>query len=158
VTSRILSNGNFGINQPNPIEKIDVVGNGKFSGTVTASPATVSTELATLGQVNAVRPYKVYTALLSQSGTNAPVATVLENTLGGTVVWSRNNNGVYLGTLNSAFTSSKTALIATGGLDGLFIGGASNTVNNFAISVRDITGALSDNLLSNASIEIRVYN
>ena len=28
------------------------------------------------------RPYKVYTALLSQSGTNAPTAIVLENTLG----------------------------------------------------------------------------
>ena len=27
------------------------------------------------------RPYKVYTALLTQSGTDAPVATVLENTL-----------------------------------------------------------------------------
>lgn len=26
--------------------------------------------------------YKVYTALLTQSGTDAPVATVLENTLG----------------------------------------------------------------------------
>ena len=28
------------------------------------------------------RPYKVYTALLTQSSTDAPVATVLENTLG----------------------------------------------------------------------------
>ena len=35
-----------------------------------------------------VIPYKVYTALLTQTGTNAPVATVLENTLGGTPVWS----------------------------------------------------------------------
>ena len=32
--------------------------------------------------------YLVYTALLTQSGTDAPVATVLENTLGGTVTWS----------------------------------------------------------------------
>ena len=39
------------------------------------------------------RPYKVYTALLTQSGTNAPVATVLENTLGGEIVWSRINPG-----------------------------------------------------------------
>ena len=33
----ILSNGNFGINQPNPTERLDVIGNGKFSGTVTAN-------------------------------------------------------------------------------------------------------------------------
>ena len=32
---------------------------------------------------------KVYRALLSQTGTAAPTATVLENTLGGTVVWTR---------------------------------------------------------------------
>ena len=33
--------------------------------------------------VDAQRPYKVYTALLSQSGTDDPTAIVLENTLGG---------------------------------------------------------------------------
>lgn len=33
--------------------------------------------------------YAIYTALLSQSGTDDPTATVLENTLGGTVVWTR---------------------------------------------------------------------
>ncbi len=33
--------------------------------------------------------YDVYTALLTQTGTDAPVATVLENTLGAvTVVWT----------------------------------------------------------------------
>lgn len=31
--------------------------------------------------------YKVYTALLTQTGTNAPVATVLENTLGVDLEW-----------------------------------------------------------------------
>lgn len=52
--------------------------------------------------------YKVYTALLTQSGTDAPVATVLENTLGGTVVWTRDFAGVYSGTLSNAFPASKT--------------------------------------------------
>jgi hypothetical protein len=49
--------------------------------------------------------YLVYTALLSQSGTNAPVATVLENTLGGTVVWTRVGAGDYFGTLAGAFVN-----------------------------------------------------
>jgi hypothetical protein len=54
--------------------------------------------------------YLVYTALLTQSGTDAPVATVLENTLGGTVVWARSGVGTYSATLADAFTENKTWL------------------------------------------------
>jgi len=54
-----------------------------------------------------VRPYKVYIALLSQSGTDAPVATVLENTLGGTIMWTRNSVGNYIGTLSGVFIENK---------------------------------------------------
>lgn len=53
---------------------------------------------------------KVYRALLTQRGTDAPEATVLENTLGGTVVWTYNNVGIYIATLAGAFTANKTAL------------------------------------------------
>jgi len=52
---------------------------------------------------------KVYRALLTQTGTDDPTATVLENTLGGTVVWTRNNPGRYDATLAGAFTEDKTA-------------------------------------------------
>ena len=51
---------------------------------------------------------KVYRALLTQTGTDAPVATVLENTLGGDVVWTRGLTGIYFGTLAGAFPSGKT--------------------------------------------------
>jgi len=53
---------------------------------------------------------KVYVALLTQTGTNAPVATVLKNTLGGTVVWTYDSVGQYHGTLASAFTLNKTVV------------------------------------------------
>ena len=33
--------------------------------------------------------YKVYTALLTQAGAAAPVATILQNTTGGTFTWAR---------------------------------------------------------------------
>ena len=56
-------------------------------------------------------PYKVYTALLTQSGTNAPVATVLENTLGGEVVWTYDGVGLYLATCSGCFTENKTMTI-----------------------------------------------
>lgn len=71
------------------------------------------------------RGYKVYTALLNQTGTDAPVATVLENTLGGTVVWTRFSIGEYRGTLAGAFTENKTILpqfIALGGVQVTMVG------------------------------------
>jgi len=52
---------------------------------------------------------KMYRATITQDGTTAaPTATVLNNTLGGTVVWTRNSAGIYTGTLSGAFTSAKT--------------------------------------------------
>lgn len=43
-----------------------------------------------------------YKAALNQSGTDAPVATVLEDTIGGS--WARDSNGAYTYTKNGAFT------------------------------------------------------
>jgi hypothetical protein len=57
--------------------------------------------------------YKRYVANINQSGANDPVATVLENTLGGTVVWTRFSGGYYLGTLTGAFPAGKTILFPT---------------------------------------------
>lgn len=54
--------------------------------------------------------YLVYTAWLTQSGTDSPVADVLEKTLVGTVVWTRDDVGIYLGTLAGAFTLNKTVI------------------------------------------------
>ena len=56
--------------------------------------------------------YLVYTALLTQTGTDAPVATVLENTLGGTVVWTYEGSGEYA-TSGISFVSNKTAIFFT---------------------------------------------
>lgn len=68
-------------------------------------------QVSSTGVISATKPaYKVYTALLTQTGTDAPVATVLENTLGGAVVWSYMSVGVYEATLAGAFTSSKTVV------------------------------------------------
>lgn len=62
-----------------------------------------------VGTVNGV---KVYRALLTQSGTDAPVATVLENSLGGTVVWTHGGTGIFVATLAAAFTADKTFLLS----------------------------------------------
>ncbi|MBK8468145.1 MAG: hypothetical protein IPL32_20210 [Chloracidobacterium sp.] len=68
------------------------------------------------------RPYlansgvKIYRASLSQAGTGAPTAVVVENTLGGTLVWTRNSIGSYRATLTGAFPDdTKVLLFATYG-------------------------------------------
>jgi hypothetical protein len=51
---------------------------------------------------------KLYVALLTQSGTDAPVATVLQNDLSGPIVWSRIGVDQYKGILSNEFTLNKT--------------------------------------------------
>lgn len=55
-----------------------------------------------------IRPYKVYTAILTADNDDNVVATVLENTLGGTVVWSHYDSSNFTATLVGAFTLNKT--------------------------------------------------
>ena len=111
--------------------------------------------------------YKVYTALLTQTGTNAPVATVLENTLGGEVVWSYVSIGNYLATLSGAFTENKTLLpnVYSLSVDGVLEGTIKyNRIGISSIQLdarQDIDGDPSDDLLNAGGdyfVEIRVYN
>jgi len=108
-----------------------------------------------------VRPYQVYTALLTQIS-GAPVATVLENTIGN-IVWTRSNAGQYVGTLSGAFVSGKTALFIQKSVGlakiqlvpkDLWI--EYTDANTITIITTDDTNLI-DNVLNNTTIEIRVY-
>lgn len=57
--------------------------------------------------MNELRPYNCYTAYLTQTSTNAPVATKLEETISG-LVWARTGVGTYTLTKVGAFTTGKT--------------------------------------------------
>lgn len=85
---------------------------------------------------------KMYLALLTQSGTNAPVATVLVNTLGGTVVWGYVDVGVYSATLSGAFPSGKTCPFISG-LEGAATAGGGSPLGSGTALVR-----VSDNALN----------
>lgn len=106
-----------------------------------------------------LRPYKVYSALLSQSGTDAPTAIVLENTIG-EIVWTRDDVGVYVGTLNGAFTLYKTFIILTQGTGNVCI------INSVGLGGDMVVINCNDTSPSNnpidvqglMQIEIRVYN
>ena len=130
------------------------------NGNITASPATLPNQVVVYSQLG-VQPKK-YTALLSQSGTGAPTVTVLENTLGGTVVWTRSSTGTYIGTLSGAFNLSKTACIhqksgqvlASSYTDYYLQGDVSN---NFLTLRTKQSGSFTDGLLLNDTIKIEVY-
>ena len=112
--------------------------------------------------IAALQPtYKVYTALLNQTGTSAPIATILENTLG-SIVWSRVSTGLYKAELTGAFTTSKTHLMIGSAAVGLAITNYCemnlNTVDFINVSTGRVGGSLQDALLLNTPIEIRVYN
>jgi len=51
--------------------------------------------------------YKVYVAILTQTGVSAPIASVLQNTLGGTPTFSYESTGDYKIILNGKLTASK---------------------------------------------------
>jgi hypothetical protein len=106
------------------------------------------------------KPYKVYTAFLTQTGTSAPVATVLENELGGTIVWTYGGNaGRYLATLSGAFVANKTAVIIPPNLEtGKLAFAITDSANANAIEVfTSSAGVLANNLLEGQFIEIRIY-
>ena len=104
---------------------------------------------------------KVYVALLSQTGTDAPVATVLKNTLGGTVVWSREATGEYIGTLAGAFTGTIPHIeyVYTQNDTARYYYQAkinTNSIRLISKSSPDISN-ISDDILDSAYIKIEVY-
>jgi hypothetical protein len=132
-------------------------------GTKVATPGTTeqpTTTNVTIGSLASFTNsyslgYTVYTALLTQAGTAVPVATVLQNTTGGTVAWTRTGAGTYTGTITgSLFTLNKTMVFINNGstLSNLNISWASPTTSTITI------GASADSVLTAASLEIRIYS
>lgn len=113
--------------------------------------------------IDAAVPYKVYTALLTQADTNAPVATVLQNTTGATFTWAYIDSGSYslLADSGTPFVALKTGVILGGPVDNTpsyILAKTWISETEIDITVRrasDFTGR--DNALSNILFEIRIY-
>jgi hypothetical protein len=105
--------------------------------------------------------YKVYKAFLTQTTTDAPVATILENTLGD-IVWTRGNTGQYVGTLAGAFPGGKTFCLKLNGSDckavsNTFTFGRTGDNAVYINSFNGVYTTASDSILENTQIEIQVY-
>ena len=97
-----------------------------------------------------------YNCLLNQASTAAPVVTIAgENTVG-TIVWTYSAVGTYLGTLTGAFLGSAFFNLST----------PSNVLHTFSITKTSddvitlntyLSGSLSDDVLINQGLQIKVY-
>jgi len=106
--------------------------------------------------VSVSAPYAVYTATLTQAGTAAPVANVLQNTLGGTVVWARIGVGAYTATLNGAFILNKTVCFVNTAISNTQLQAYRSNDDAVELDQQNFSNVAIDGLFSNC-IEIRVY-
>lgn len=106
--------------------------------------------------------YKEYVAILSQTGTNAPTATVIYNSLGGTLTLGYNSVGLYTATLTGAFPSGSVQTFCN------FASGFPSNPERYMTIYRysndEIriktwdTGTLTNAMLNGACVYIRVYD
>ncbi len=101
----------------------------------------------------------VYTALVTQSGTNAPSFIVLQNTIGD-IEWSYLGVGSYRGTLSNAFPLGKSGMINGFGGDEAkgFLNYYFNDENTIDLVTSNPGQDLANNILNNSTlIKIEVY-
>ena len=138
----------------------NIKGNEKLVGTDTDTGFTLNFPISAIktfigGEANL--GYTAYTALLNQTGTAVPVATVLQNTTGGTFTWARQSTGNYTITASSAlFTVNKTIVFGNYGNAGP---GLTQDFDWNRTSDTTITLIVrADDKLVNGSFEIRIYS
>lgn len=108
---------------------------------------------------NYLPSYKVYTALLTQTGTNAPVAIILQNDFEDDFIFSYVSSGFYTINSNGLFLNNKTIAYFIGNFptymaynESILINIDVNNQNQIAIYVGN------DDFLLQIPIEIRVYS
>jgi hypothetical protein len=108
------------------------------------------------------RSYFVYTAIINQSGTNAPtVVATLENNIG-TISFSRTNAGVYSissTSFNGVSSANKVVVFVTNGQSTTGVYRAQYVPPTSAVQLEslNLSGVSADSLINNMNIEIRMY-
>ena len=124
---------------------------------VTEENKTVQFTIAEIAAFANTSPgYTVYTALVTQAGGAAPTATVLQNSITGTLTWARTGAGVYTLTSNgTAFTVNKTILFLNVG-DGEANQMLMWTRTSSSVITLNTNGA--DDRITAGAFELRVYS
>ena len=138
---------------------------GLLTGQTITGNITVNGDLSVTGVTN-ILPYKVYTALLNQTGATEPTAIVLDNTLGGNVIWTRDGVGIYTATLIGAFPD-ENKFFTLNAATGIYSTNSQilvywNDINSFQLNTFAGNGVSipyspTDDLIFNYPLEIKVY-
>tara|TARA_R110000765_G_C18669854_1_gene577976 strand:+ start:25 stop:492 length:468 start_codon:yes stop_codon:yes gene_type:complete len=143
----------------------NVTSGNKIIGTQT-DPTTEENKTVqfTIAQVatfaNTSPGYTAYIALLTQTGVNPPVATVLQNTITGTMTWTYSATGQYVLTnTGTPFTLNRTIMFINNGSHGddNLVGWLPVNTSSVSLTTGNLAGSNANAILTNASIEIRVY-
>ena len=103
--------------------------------------------------------YTVYTALITQSGTAAPTAVVLQNTTGGTITWTRVSVGSYKAAISGVtFVENKTAVLLGNTNVAMSIAALRKTTTDVTLEQKLISTNASTDALDDVVIEIRIYS
>ena len=113
---------------------------------------TGSTLVKGVNDWNTSQGYLVYSALISQSGTDAPTYTELENTTGSTITPTRNGSGVYRITFADEILSQGKTQLFIQQSDSSIIQIERTDINEVTIKTS------TDGILYFTSLEIRIYN
>ncbi len=106
--------------------------------------------------------YLVYSALITQTGTSAPTAIVLKNTIPGTMTWSYASIGQYqLRNSGTPFTANKVQVFVNRGQEvnsSEPIRWVYQNTSDIFLKTQNISGFPANALITNGSIEIRIYS
>lgn len=127
---------------------------------------TVSSDAVSFNGENIpTKKYRSYVALLTRTGSTAPVATVLENDINGNITFDINDNGYY--TVNNdegAFTANKTIIFngnATSQISNVLVetsSGWGSEEQLFITTKKTGSAGTEDVDFDKLAFEIRVYN
>ena len=103
--------------------------------------------------------YKVYAALLTQRTSGAPIPDILENTIGD-IVFTKDeeSTGIYYATLTGAFVNNKTWIVINQPPGKARAEVYRDDANILIINTYNASGILTDGILTDCALEVRVYN
>jgi hypothetical protein len=152
------------------IEQASRIADGIITGAKLAAGTITSTQLApnavvtagiTDGNVTDAKfSFKVFNAIVNQSGTGAPTLTVVSNTLGGSLVPTYFTTGFYKLTLAGAFPNANKVLIYMSQCpytSPCFIGGVVLDANTIALRCCGLDTNAKDSGIAGATLLIEVY-
>jgi len=101
--------------------------------------------------------YYVYTAKITQTSFDDPVATILENTLPFTPNWGRSDAGEYSCNIPTGDPTKIICFIGPTSTNTILSSLYSNNTDTVFLLSMNINGTPSDGLLNNTPVEIRLY-